>query len=221
MPHALLSLLVSLLHLCGRRARAARPVPCGHVCACAPSLPSRSPQRRPHARPAPSQGSLKSLKISGPLSKVHALALIIGECESNGDARIGLEFDKKFPQAQLEFLEHLLGTRLLAIPNRLHLQGYCTTSGEYLAYLVLMGIKELSYNLEACEIELKLSARRWNMGGISVGAPISPSRPAAGMHYSLLKQAWVSEPEDDEMAEVARHCMRFRWYERLYGMSSL
>ena len=59
--------------------------------------------------------------------------------------------------------------------------------------MVLMGIKQLTYDLDSCEVNLSLSARRWSPGGISVGAPISTPRPAAGMRFSLLSLSWVDD----------------------------
>ena len=97
--------------------------------------------------------------------------------------------------------------------------------GEFGGYIVFMGIKTLVYDLDACDLKITLSARRWNEGGVSLGAPISPLPPTyTGMRYSLLSLTWVSDgpgAPPDESSALAMRCMRARWYERLYGMSSL
>jgi hypothetical protein len=97
--------------------------------------------------------------------------------------------------------------------------------GEFGGYIVLMGIKTLVYDLDACDLKITLVARRWNEGGVSLGAPISPLPPTyTGMRFSLLSLTWVSDgpgAPPDESSALAMRCMRARWYERLYGMSSL
>jgi|TARA_B110001469_G_C9634515_1_gene317838 hypothetical protein len=110
----------------------------------------------------------------------------------------------------------LAGTRLIGVPQKK--KPGC--NDEFDAFIVFMGIKQLRYDLATCYLSLTLSARHWSLGGVSIGAPISPPRPAAGMVYSLLQLAWVSHPPD-EGAELQARCMRESWYERLYGMTPI
>jgi hypothetical protein len=83
-----------------------------------------------------------------------------------------------------------------------------------------MGVKSLKYDLALCHLSMTLAARRWSLGGISIGAPISPPRPAAGMQYSLLQLQWVDDLPHEGL-ELQRRCTRERWYERLYGMTPI
>ena len=108
----------------------------------------------------------------------------------------------------------LAGTRLIGVANK------PGSKEEFGAFIIFMGIQLLKYDLATCALSLTLSARRWSLGGISIGAPISPPRPAAGMEYSLLQLAWVNNLLD-EGAELQISCMRERWYERLYGMTPI